>query len=70
MFTGIITDVGKISQIEQRGDMRFVIETAYDPATIALGASIMCDGCCLTVVEKGSMNGHQLVCGRRLQRNP
>ncbi len=57
MFTGIITDVGKISQIEQRGDMRFVIETAYDPATIALGASIMCDGCCLTVVEKGSMNG-------------
>jgi len=57
MFTGIVTDVGKISTIEKKGDMRYVIETAYDPTTIALGASIMCDGCCLTVVEKGTMNG-------------
>lgn len=57
MFTGIITDVGKIGAIEQQGDTRYVIETAYDPGTIALGASIACDGCCLTVVEKGSMNG-------------
>lgn len=56
MFTGIVTDVGKISAIEQKGDTRYVIETSYDPATIALGASIMCDGCCLTVVEKGTMN--------------
>ena len=58
MFTGIITDVGRVGAIEQRGDTRFVIETAYDPATIALGASIACDGCCLTVVEKGAMNAH------------
>ncbi|MEQ9145013.1 MAG: riboflavin synthase [Parvibaculaceae bacterium] len=57
MFTGIITDVGRIGTIEKTGDTRFVIETAYDPATIALGASIACDGCCLTVVEKGTMNG-------------
>ncbi len=57
MFTGIITDVGKISAIEQQGDTRYVIETSYDPAGIALGASIACDGCCLTVVEKGTMNG-------------
>ena len=57
MFTGIVTDVGKISTIEKKGDMRYVIETSYDPTTIALGASIMCDGCCLTVVEKGTMNG-------------
>jgi len=57
MFTGIITDVGKISAIEQQGDTRYVIETAYDPAGIALGASIACDGCCLTVVEKGTMTG-------------
>ncbi|PCJ71472.1 MAG: riboflavin synthase [Rhodobiaceae bacterium] len=57
MFTGIITDVGKVSAIEKTGDTRFVIETVYDPAGIAMGASIACDGCCLTVVEKGVMNG-------------
>lgn len=56
MFTGIITDVGKVSKIEKSGDTRFVIETSYDPASIAIGASIACDGCCLTVVEKGAMN--------------
>lgn len=56
MFTGIITDVGKVSAIEKTGDTRFVIETVYDPAGIAMGASIACDGCCLTVVEKGVTN--------------
>ena len=53
MFTGIITDVGRIKSVETRGDTRFVIETSYDPDTIAIGASIACSGCCLTVVEKG-----------------
>jgi len=53
MFTGIITDVGRIESVETRGDTRFVIETSYDPNTIALGASIACSGCCLTVIEKG-----------------
>ena len=58
MFTGIITDVGKVGKMEKKGDARFVIETAYDPTTIDLGASIACDGCCLTVVEKGAMNAN------------
>lgn len=53
MFTGIITDVGEISAVEQRGDARFNIATHYDTATIEIGASIACSGACLTVVEKG-----------------
>ena len=57
MFTGIITDIGTVKTIEKRGDTRFVIDTAYDPVTIAMGASIACNGCCLTVVEKGTVNG-------------
>jgi len=52
MFTGIISDIGTIRSIEQRGDLRAVIETAYDVATIDLGASISCSGVCLTVVDK------------------
>jgi riboflavin synthase len=57
MFTGIVTDVGRVRSVERRGDTRFVIETAYDPQGIALGASIACSGCCLTVVEKGTTGG-------------
>lgn len=53
MFTGIVTDVGRVSAVETGGDTRFVIETAYDPDTIDLGASIACSGVCLTVVDKG-----------------
>lgn len=53
MFTGIITDVGTIAALEQRGDLRARIATAYDPNTIDLGASIACSGVCLTVIEKG-----------------
>lgn len=53
MFTGIITDVGRVRVVEKRGDTRFVIATSYDPDGIDLGASIACAGCCLTVVEKG-----------------
>lgn len=54
MFTGIITDIGTVHSIEQRGDLRLTIATAYDPATIDLGASIACSGVCLTVVDKGT----------------
>lgn len=54
MFTGIITDVGTIEAVEQRGDTRIRIGTAYDTATVDLGASISCSGVCLTVVEKGA----------------
>ncbi|UWQ06830.1 riboflavin synthase [Aliiroseovarius crassostreae] len=53
MFTGIITDVGRIVTLEQKGDLRARIETAYDTATIDLGASIASDGVCLTVVAMG-----------------
>ena len=57
MFTGIISDVGKVLSVEARGDRRIRIGTAYDPATIALGASIACNGVCLTVVAKGGEAG-------------
>jgi len=53
MFTGIITDVGAIDAIENRGDLRARITTAYDMATVDMGASIACSGVCLTVVDKG-----------------
>lgn len=50
MFTGIITDVGRLAGREPFGDgARLAITCAYDPATIAVGASIACSGCCLTV---------------------
>jgi len=54
MFTGIITDIGRIAGIERRGDLRLKIGTAYDTASIDMGASIACSGVCLTVVDKGS----------------
>ena len=53
MFTGIITDVGTVREIEQRGDMGVRIATSYDTASIDLGASIACDGVCLTAVAMG-----------------
>lgn len=53
MFTGIVTDIGRVKAVEQRGDTRLVIETAYDTATIDMGASIAHSGACLTVVDKG-----------------
>jgi riboflavin synthase len=53
MFTGIVTDVGRVRSAEQRGDLRLVIGTDYDLSTVDLGASISCSGVCLTVVDKG-----------------
>ena len=50
MFTGIITDVGRIRAIAPGGDPRYTIETRWDTGRIALGASIACAGICLTVV--------------------
>ena len=52
MFTGIVTDIGTVRKAEQRGDLRLLIATGYDTATIDLGASIACSGVCLTVVDK------------------
>ncbi len=54
MFTGIITDIGEVARVEMRGDLHARINTAYDMATVALGASIACNGICLTVVDKGA----------------
>ncbi|HKL55983.1 MAG: riboflavin synthase [Roseovarius sp.] len=53
MFTGIITDVGKVRVLEKRGDLRARIESGYDMGGVDIGASIACDGVCLTVVDKG-----------------
>jgi riboflavin synthase len=53
MFTGIITDVGKVRSVEKRGDTHFVIATTYDVGSIDIGASIACSGVCLTVTGKG-----------------
>ena len=54
MFTGIVTDMGEVLELEQRGDLRARIGTAYDVARIDIGASIACEGVCLTVVALGS----------------
>ena len=53
MFTGIITDVGRIEAVEARGDLRVRIGCGYDMGSVDLGASIACSGVCLTVVDKG-----------------
>lgn len=53
MFTGIITDTGEVQQVEVRGDMRARLRTSYETETIDIGASIACDGVCLTVVALG-----------------
>jgi riboflavin synthase len=54
MFTGIISDMGTVRAVDQRGDLRARIGCAYDMGGVALGASIACDGVCLTVVAKGA----------------
>ena len=53
MFTGIITDIGTVSQLEQKGDLRARISCGYDTSGIDIGASIACDGVCLTAVALG-----------------
>jgi riboflavin synthase len=54
MFTGIITDLGRLRSLTRGGAARLVIETGYDMATVAPGASIACNGVCLSVVDKGA----------------
>lgn len=59
MFTGIVSDIGEVLDAEQRASGRtFRIATAYDAETIALGASISCAGCCLTVTSAGRTAGN------------
>lgn len=54
MFTGIVTDIGRIIETDLKGDLRARLATRYDVARIDIGASIACDGVCLTVVALGS----------------
>lgn len=57
MFTGIVTAIGTIREARQAGDLHAIIACPFDPAGIAMGASIACSGTCLTVVDKGGMAG-------------
>ncbi len=57
MFTGIVTDIGIITKTEEKGDLRAIVACSWDPAGIDIGASIACSGVCLTVVEKGGIQG-------------
>ncbi|MDB5487633.1 MAG: Riboflavin synthase [Reyranella sp.] len=57
MFTGIVSDIGEIVSVDpggNAGDRRFVVATKHDMTLIAIGASIACSGCCLTVIEKSA----------------
>jgi riboflavin synthase len=53
MFTGIVTDLGRVRAIRPGGDARYEFATGYNTATLAIGASVCCSGACLTVTEKG-----------------
>ena len=52
MFTGIVTDLGRVRSIDKQGDTRIAIDTSYDTTEFDIGASIACSGPCLTVVDK------------------
>ena len=54
MFTGIVTDIGRIRSIDTSRENRLEIRTSYDMSGVDIGASICCSGICLTVVEKGA----------------
>ena len=54
MFTGIISDIGEISKLSNNGDVRARINCSYSTKSIDLGASIACDGICLTVVDRST----------------
>jgi riboflavin synthase len=57
MFTGIVTALGTIREVRHGGDLHAVIACPFDPASMAIGASIACSGTCLTVVDKGGATG-------------
>ena len=58
MFTGIVTAIGTVESSDQLADLRVRVVCPYDPATIAIGASIACSGACMTVVERGGVAGN------------
>ncbi|HEX3939765.1 MAG TPA: riboflavin synthase [Xanthobacteraceae bacterium] len=55
MFTGIVSDLGELLEVEEKAEglRRLKIACGYDPDSIAIGASIACSGVCLTAVERG-----------------
>ena len=61
MFTGIITDVGEIAKIEKIKDTSAKILCTYSLSEVELGASICCDGVCLTVTDYGITGDKKLV---------
>lgn len=58
MFTGIVTAIGTVTRVEERGDLRLTIACPLSPESMAIGASIACSGVCLTVVERGGEPGN------------
>lgn len=58
MFTGIVTAIGTVESSDKQADLRVRIACPYDPAEIAIGASIACSGACMTVVERGGEKGN------------
>lgn len=60
MFTGIITDIGEISELDQlKSGLKIKIKTNYDPKSIEIGASIACAGTCLTVTQLPEENSNE-----------
>ena len=54
MFTGIVSDIGTVLELEKRGDLRVRIGCSYKEDSIDIGCSICCNGICLTVIERGT----------------
>src|SRR5947208_15122064 len=59
MFSGIVSGIGELLDVEEKSDVlrRLVVACDDDPNSIAIGASIACSGICLTVVERGTVSG-------------
>ena len=53
MFTGLISDIGRILKVTDNGNLKFTVGCSYTVDSISVGASIAHDGVCLTVIEKG-----------------
>jgi len=64
MFTGLVTDVGEVLSVEERAEglRQLTIACIFDPATIAIGASICCAGVCMTAVATGTSGGRGTFC--------
>lgn len=68
MFTGLITDIGQVAALERQGDWRLTVTTRWDMSAVPIGASIACNGVCLTVVERGNRSFTVQVSAETLSR--